>query len=144
MNTEKKINMNDPRIAFSMSMVEKNPFMQWNRIEVDELDADHCLTHVDLQHEQTNPNGYAHGGLLYTIADTGASALARADGRNYSTLDSDIHYLRNVKGGRIIGESRIIRRGRTTVVVETEIRGEDKNLLARVTTTMFCIGVVVQ
>ena len=134
------IDLNDPNIAFSMKMVETNPFMQWNGIEVEELDVDHCICSMELRPEQTNPTGYAHGGVLFTIADVTASALARADGRNYSTLDSDVHFLRNVKKGRIIGEASIIRRGKTSVVVDTVIRAEDGKELVRVTVTMFCIS----
>lgn len=134
------IDLNDPNIAFSMKMVETNPFMQWNGIVVEELDVDHCICSMELRPEQTNPNGYAHGGVLFTIADVTASALARADGRNYSTLDSDVHFLRNVKKGRITGEASIIRRGTTSVVVDTVIRAEDGKELVRVTVTMFCIS----
>lgn len=134
------IDLNDPNIAFSMKMVETNPFMQWNGIVVEELDVDHCICSMELRPEQTNPNGYAHGGVLFTIADVTASALARADGRNYSTLDSDVHFLRNVKKGRITGEASIIRRGTTSVVVDTVIRAEDGKDLVRVTVTMFCIS----
>ena len=134
------IDLNDPNIAFSMKMVETNPFMQWNGIVVEALDVDHCICSMELRPEQTNPNGYAHGGVLFTIADVTASALARADGRNYSTLDSDVHFLRNVKKGRITGEASIIRRGTTTVVVDTVIRAEDGKDLVRVTVTMFCIS----
>ena len=137
---QKKIDRSDPGIAFSMRLVENNPFMQWNKIEVDELDADHCLCHVQLRHEQTNPNGLAHGGLLFTMADAAASALARADGRNYSTLDANIHYLRNVKEGTIIAEASIIRRGRTSVLIEVQIRSGEGRELTRVTVTMFCIA----
>ena len=111
MDHQKKIDLSNPGIAFSMRLVENNPFMQWNNIEMDELDVNHCLCHVQLRHEQTNPNGLAHGGLLFTMADAAASALARADGRNYSTLDANIHYLRNVKGGTIYAEASVIRRG---------------------------------
>ena len=134
------IDLNDPNIAFSMKMVETNPFMQWNGIVVEELDVDHCICSMELSPEQTNPNGYAHGAVLFTISDVTASALARADGRTYSTLDSDVHFLRNVKKGRIIGEASIIRRGKTSVVVDTVIRAEDGKELVRVTVTMFCIS----
>ena len=107
---------------------------------MDELDENHCLCHVELSHEQTNPNGLAHGGLLFTMADAAASALARADGRNYSTLDANIHYLRNVKGGTIYAEASVIRRGRTSVLIEVSIRSGEGRELTRVTVTMFCIA----
>ena len=137
---QKKIDRSDPGIAFSMRLVENNPFMQWNRIEVDELDVNHCLCHVQLRHEQTNPNGLAHGGLLFTMADVAASALARADGRNYSPLDANVHFLRKVKEGMVIAEASIIRRGRTSVLIEVQIRSGEGRELTRVTVTMFCIA----
>lgn len=140
MDKTKKIDITKPGIAFSMKLVENNPFMQWNHIEVDELDEDHCLCHVELRHEQTNPNGLAHGGLLFTMADVAASALARADGRNYSTLDANIHYMRNVKAGVIAAEASVIRRGRTSVLIEVSIRSGEGKELTRVTVTMFCIA----
>ena len=99
------IDLENPKIAFAMRMVKNNPFMQWNHIRVTEMDEDHCIGYVDLQPEQKNPNGLAHGGLLFTVSDVFASAVARADGRNYSTLDADVHFLRNVKEGRIYGEA---------------------------------------
>ena len=68
------IDLNDPNIAFSMKMVETNPFMQWNGIVVEELDVDHCICSMELRPEQTNPNGYAHGGVLFTIADVSPRA----------------------------------------------------------------------
>lgn len=135
-----KIDLSNPKIAFAVELMNNNPFMQWNGIEITELDENHCVSRLDLRHEQTNPNGYAHGGLLFTIADVTASALARADGRNYSTLDSDIHYLSNVKEGRITAESTVVRRGRTSVVTDTVIRSGSGKDLARVTVTMFCIS----
>lgn len=140
MDIQKKIDTSRPGIAFSMKLIENNPFMQWNRIEVDELDEDRCLCHVQLRHEQTNPNGLAHGGILFTLADVAASALARADGRNYSTLDATIHYMRNVKGGVLFAEASVIRRGRTSVLIEVSIRSEEGKELTRVTVTMFCIA----
>lgn len=143
MNTGKgrpAVDRSDPGIDFAMKMAENNPFVEWNRMVVDELDLDHCLMSLELRHEQTNPNGLAHGGLLFTLADASASTLARADGRNYSTLDSNVHFLRNVREGKLYGDSRIIRRGRTSVLVETFVRNEEGKELTRVITTMFCIG----
>ena len=40
MDIQKKIDISKPGIAFSMRLVENNPFMQWNRIEMDELDEE--------------------------------------------------------------------------------------------------------
>ena len=140
MDLNSKIDVTKPGIAFAMKMVVNNPFMQWNQVVMDELDEDHCLCHVELRPEQKNPNGLAHGGLLFTIVDAAASTLARADGRNYSTLDADVHYMRNVKEGLLIGEASIIRRGRTSVLVEAKVLSEEGRELVRATVTMFCIA----
>ena len=80
-------------------------------------------------------------GAYLTFDEEGALAAAKAaDGRNYSTLDANIHYLRNVREGTIIAEASMIRRGRTSVLIEVKIRSGEGRELTRVTVTMFCIA----
>ena len=137
---EKDINMEDPGIAFAMDQAAKNSYMIFNGIEVEQLTVDHCIVSMKLRDEQKNPHGTAHGGVLYTIADTVAGLLSRADGRQYMTLDGEIHYLRAASSGKIYGEGIIVRRGRTTVVMDVSIKDEVGKELCRTTITMFCIG----
>ena len=61
--------------------------------------------------------------------------------RKYVTLDGSIHYLRGTVGGaRLTADGRVVKRGKTTVIVDVDIRDDEGNLIATGTVTMFCIG----
>ena len=135
-----KIDLTDPGIAYAMRQTERNPFSKHNGIRWEEVTRDVCRASLVLQDWQKNPHGTAHGGLLFTLADAICGVLARADGREYVTLDASIHYLRNIKNGCICGEGTMIRRGKSSAVMEVILRDEEKREMIRMTVTMFCIG----
>ena len=59
---------------------KSNPFMEYNHISIVSVSPDRCVVKVDLAPESKNRNGYAHGGLLYAMADcvTGRTMSPRA------------------------------------------------------------------
>ena len=117
-----------------------NPFPRYSQIEISVLEKDHVEVYVDLKPELKNYAGAAHGGLLFTMADYCASTTARTDGRKYVTLDAEAHYLKNVTKGRITARSKVIHRGRTSILVDVDIFSEDENLLFTSRITLFCVG----
>lgn len=118
---------------------ESNPYLKMNHIEIDKIQRDYVRLCVTLRPELCNPYGMAHGGLLFTMSDCCAGINARTDGRNYVTLDADFHFLKNVRGGVLIAESRLIHRGKTTCLLRVTIHDEDGTVLTDGTFTMFCI-----
>lgn len=117
-----------------------NPFPKYNHIQLSVLEEDHVEVYVDLKPESMNYAGAVHGGLLFTMADFCAATTARTDGRKYVTLDAEVHYLKNVKEGRITARSRVVHRGRTSVLVDVNVCSEDEKLLFTARVTMFCVG----
>ena len=117
-----------------------NPFPKHCHVVLAELKRDYAEMYVDLTPELTNYAGAAHGGLLFTMADFCASTCARTDGRKYVTLDAEAHYLKNVKTGRLTAKSKLIHRGRTSVLVDVEICSEEEVLLFTSRITLFCVG----
>ena len=116
------------------------PYIQYNGMVIDRMEPDSAAMHVEMRHEFENPYGMAHGGLLFTLIDTTAGTTARADGRRYLTLNANVNYLRSGKGsGRITSCGRIVHRGRTTAVVDVDVRDEEDRLLCTGTVTMFCL-----
>ena len=130
----------DPKLAYALSMTEKNAYMLYNGIEIDELDIEHCTASVKIMPQQRDPRGYVHGSLFFTMADILSLTLARADGRDYVTMDASVHFIRNGSDGRLTGEAQIVRRGRTSCLCEVIIRSQDGVELSRISVTMFCIN----
>lgn len=117
---------------------EKNPFPRYNHIRIGKIERDHVVLYVDAVSESLNAKGTVHGGLLFAMADFCGATTARTDGRSYTTLSAEAHYLKGVSGGRITAESRLVHRGKTTVLVEVDITDEQGALLFRASITMFC------
>ena len=117
-----------------------NPFPKYCHMELSVLQRDYAEIYVDLVPELMNYAGTVHGGLLFTMADFCAATTARTDGRKYVTLSAESHYMKNVRDGRITAKSRVIHRGRTSVLVDVNVFSEEEVLLFTARVTLFCVG----
>jgi len=99
---------------------------------------DEVRTRVDWQEQLCTAGGVLHGGLLMALADsTGAlcAHLNLPEGASTSTIESKTNFLRGVRGGYVEAIARPLHVGRTTVVVDTELRDSAGKLVARTTQT---------
>jgi uncharacterized protein (TIGR00369 family) len=82
--------------------------------------------------------GVLHGGLLMALADTSGAWCAflnLPEGASTTTIESKTNFLRAVRAGHVSAVSRPLHVGRTTVVIDTELRDDDGRLVARTTQT---------
>lgn len=83
-------------------------------------------------------NGLLHGGAIMALADSAGGAAAFANlpegAAGTSTIESKTNFLGAVKAGVVTATARPLHVGSTTIVVETEVRTEDR-LVAKVTQT---------
>lgn len=118
---------------------QKNHFMTHNFIEPETADENGSRVSAELREELCNLYGFVHGGLLMTMADCAAGIAARGDGRNYVTQNMNVHFIGNVKEGRLTADAQVLHRGKTVTLVRVEIRSEDGKLLAEASVSMFCV-----
>jgi len=89
-----------------------------------------------------NPAGTLHGGVFCDLADMAmgiAFFSSLAEGEAMTTLELKINYLRPVVNGTITAEARVVNRGRTTGLVECDVRDADNRLLARASSTCYVL-----
>ena len=82
--------------------------------------------------------GVLHGGLMMALADTSGAWCAFLNlpkGASTTTIESKTNFLRGVRAGHVTAVSRPLHVGRTTLVVDTELRDDDGRLVARTTQT---------
>ena len=88
--------------------------------------------------------GVLHGGVLMALADSGGGLLAflnlPEDATGTATIESKTNFFRAVREGHVDAVSRPLHRGRTTIVVETDVRDADGKHVARVTQTQAVLG----
>ena len=79
-----------------------------------------------------------HGGAVMTLADSLGAVCAFFNlppGASTSTISSSTNFFRAVRDGELRGTTRPLHAGRTTIVVQTELRDANDKLVALVTQT---------
>jgi uncharacterized protein (TIGR00369 family) len=93
---------------------------------------------MDWAAERCTTAGVVHGGALMTLADSlgGVCAFLNlpADAST-STIESKTNFFRAVREGTVLGTTKPVHVGRTTIVVQTDVRDGDDRLVALVTQT---------
>ena len=82
--------------------------------------------------------GLLHGGVVMALADSAGAVCAflhLPEGATTSTIESKTNFLGAVTEGTITATAKPLHVGRTTIVVETEVRRADGRLTAKVTQT---------
>jgi uncharacterized protein (TIGR00369 family) len=86
--------------------------------------------------------GILHGGALMALADTIGAVCAFLNlpaGANTATIESKTNFFRAVRRGHAHAAARPLHVGRTTIVVQTDLRDEDGRLVAQTTQTQAVI-----
>lgn len=117
--------------------LEDNGFIKYNHINLIEVKENYAKMEVELTSESLNPNGTAHGGLIFGLADSAMGTAASTNGRNVCTINSQIDYLKSGKGNKLVAEAEELKVGRTTAVYRCNIKDENNTLIATCTGTYF-------
>jgi len=87
--------------------------------------------------------GVLHGGVLMALADSAGAVCAflnvPAGGRT-TTIESKTNFFGAVREGEVRARSRPLHRGRTTIVVETDLHAATGRHVARTTQTQAVIA----
>jgi uncharacterized protein (TIGR00369 family) len=86
----------------------------------------------------TTTGGAMHGGALMSLADTIGGVVAflnLPEGAGTSTISSNTVFLRGLREGTLTATGRLIHKGRTTIVAETELTDAQGRPVARTTQT---------
>ena len=106
-------------------------------------EPDRVVAEVQVRRDLCTVPGVMHGGALMAVADTlGAvgTVLNLKDGQRTTTLESKTNFFApGIEGTTVTAECTPLHRGRRSMVWETQIRGEDGRLLAKVTQTQFVL-----
>ena len=82
--------------------------------------------------------GVLHGGVLMALADSAGGVCAFLNlpsGAHTATIESKTNFFGAVKEGTVRARSRPLHRGRTTIVVETDLYDSSDRHVARTTQT---------
>lgn len=104
-----------------------------------------CETSLMVEDRHLQQHGFAHAGVVTTLADHTAGGAARAavpEGCDVLTIEFKINFLRPVKDRRLTARGRALQAGKRIVVAESEVfagRGDEQRLVAKCVSTLTVI-----
>ena len=108
-------------------------------LEVLAASADEVRTRMAWQAGLCTAGGVLHGGALMSLADASGGLLAFLNlpegSVGTATIESKTNFFRAVRDGHVEAVSRPLHKGRTTIVVETDLYDAAGKHVARVTQT---------
>ena len=84
--------------------------------------------------ERCTASGVLHGGYLMALADSAAATLAFLNlptGATTSTIEAKTNFLVAVREGAVTARAELVHKGRTTVVVQTDVTDDGGRLVSR-------------
>ena len=113
-------------------------FVPYLGVSIDELEDGIARLSLPLRREHTNRQGIAHGGVIMTLLDVALCSSARTqhpDAKGVLTITMSTAFI-GPGTGRLLAEGRVLRRGRSTIFTEAEVRNEDGSLVATAIATV--------
>jgi acyl-CoA thioesterase len=113
---------------------KKQPY--WTLLGIELLDVKKGWAKLKLPFSETliHPLGIAHGGAIFSLADSAvAMALLGLTEKEewFTTIETNINYIRSFRGGEIIAEARIVNRGQKTALGDVDITDQQGRLVAK-------------
>ena len=107
-------------------------------IVLEEVREGYALARKTVEVDDTNPLGYAQGGVYFTLADSAAGSAAYAYGYKTVTLDASYHYYHAARPGDLLtAVATELHHGKTTAAFEVKITDQRDTLLGSGTFTYF-------
>jgi uncharacterized protein (TIGR00369 family) len=102
------------------------------------FDDGKAVLELDADGRHANPMGTLHGGVLCDLADLAMGVACYSTlvpGESFTTLELKINFTKPIWTGRLTAHAQVKKGGRTTALLECEIRDDKGSLVAFATST---------
>jgi uncharacterized protein (TIGR00369 family) len=112
------------------------PFASHCGIVLESATPDEVVGTLDWAPERCTAGNLLHGGILMTLADTVGALCAfqhLPPGAHTATIESKTNFFRPVTRGKVRATARPLHKGRSFIVVQTDVLNEEGKRVAQVT-----------
>lgn len=109
---------------FPMNIKGFHPFGDLIGLRFTKLDKGYSQCTLDVVEKLFNPHKVVHGGVLYSMADTGMGAAAYTNlGKNElcATIEIKINYFKAVRSGSLTCDTKVSYIGKKIITLDSEI-----------------------
>lgn len=118
----------------ALKRIQSQGFGSYCGLVLERVEPNFCRVCCQLDERHVNPNGVAHGGIIFTMMDAaaGLSALYYCDdNKTVVTQCADVHFIRPLKLGLAAATAQVIKLGRHTALAEADVVDKAGILCAR-------------
>ncbi|MFK8025003.1 MAG: PaaI family thioesterase [Ilumatobacter sp.] len=90
-----------------------------------------------------NPNGVAHGAVLFALVDTAMGKATMSvidDGLYCASVELSLRFIRPAAEGQLTAEATVVKRGRSIVHLDARVHDGDDRLIATSSGTFAILG----
>ena len=119
------------------------PLQQYLGMELSGTDVGSGTATLTLGDQHANPNGVAHGAVLFALVDTamGKATMSTVDDGHYcASVEVSLRFIRPASEGDLIAEATVVKRGRSIAHLEARVHDGDDRLVATGSGTFAILG----
>lgn len=109
-------------------LISSMPFAVSNGIELQVANVEEVVATLDWAPDRCTVGGAMHGGALMALADSAGAIAAYLNlpegAAGTSTIESKTNLFRAVREGTVTATATVLHAGRTTIVVQTDVRDD--------------------
>ena len=114
------------------------PIAQLIGFRIVSIENGQAVAEFQAEERHANPMGTLHGGVLCDVADAAmgmAFSSTLQDGESFTTLELKINFLKPIWKEKLRAFGRVVKSGKTIVLVECDVVDEKDQLVAHATST---------
>jgi uncharacterized protein (TIGR00369 family) len=139
LTAKKSINfeMNDGR-TIDFDAINRGTYAELNGIALTKIEAGIVEGEIEINPTHLNPNGFLHGGVTTTLADTLAifGCVYLYQVTTVSTVTLNVSFLRAVRGGKITAKARSLSKGKNVSQWKVGLFDHSSLMFAEATVTI--------
>jgi len=104
-----------------------HPFADLIGLKFTKLEKGYSQCTLEVVDKLLNPHKVVHGGVLYSMADTGMGAAAYSNldkNELCATIEIKINYFKAVNSGTLVCNTKVIHQGRKIVTMDSEVSND--------------------
>jgi acyl-CoA thioesterase len=111
-------------------MYENDSFSQWLGIERVKIEEGSALLKMVIKKEMTNGFGIAHGGIIFSLADSSLAFASNSYGRRSVSIEASISWTESLKEGDVvIATAQKVSLSNKVGIFDVEIKTDQGNLV---------------
>jgi len=119
-----------------------SPFAELLGFEPVEQEPGRVLLRLPFSERLLQSLGRVHGGAIFSLADHASGWAAYStlkENERCATLEMKINYIAALQNEDCLAEARVIHRGRTSIVIETDLKTAKGRLIAKTLATFIVL-----